>query len=300
MKSVLVTGATGFVGRPLVAALKGQVEAVHVLARGDADFPGSTVHACDLHDAVGVRALVASLKPSHLIHLAWYAEPGVYWRSPENLAWVAASLNLVRAFAEAGGIRAVAAGTCAEYAWGSERLNEADTPREPATLYGAAKDATFRVLDAYASVAGLSLAWGRLFFLYGPGERAGRLVADATRSILDGKPFESSHGLQRRDFLHVEDVAGALLALCRSEVTGAVNIGSGTAPTVRSILERIASCAGRPDLLRLGARPLAPTEPADIVADSRRLATEVGFVPRHDLDSGVAQTVAWWRSRTAA
>ena len=57
------------------------------------------------------------MAPTHLLHLAWYAEPGLFWRSPENLRWVEASLRLLRAFAEHGGQRAVMAGSCAEYAW---------------------------------------------------------------------------------------------------------------------------------------------------------------------------------------
>ena len=300
MRCALVTGASGFVGRPLVEALRVRAGTVHVVGRRDPGIPGTTFHRADLLDEGEIRAVVAAAAPSHLVHLAWYAEPGLYWRSPANLDWVCATLHLVRAFAEAGGTRVVAAGTCAEYAWGGGPLDEAGAPREPSTLYGAAKDATFRLLSAYVAEVGLSFAWGRLFFLYGPHEGPGRLVADAARALLAGSIFEASHGLQGRDFMHVADAAGAFAALAASDVRGAVNVATGVAPTVRSLLKGVAARAGRPDLIRLGAKSLAASEPQTIVADVSRLAREVGFSPRYDLAAGLDQTMGWWRERLAA
>ena len=289
-RRVLLTGATGFVGAHAIPALQARGFAVHALGRrppaAEIDF-----HPVDLLDAAAMRRVVGTVRASHLLHLAWYAEPGLYWRSAANLDWVAASLALVRAFREAGGGRAVVAGTCAEYAWGPERLRE-DTPCAPATLYGAAKDGTRRVLDAYAGETGLSLAWGRLFFLYGPGEKPGRLVGDAFRALEAGARFGTSPGHQRRDFSHVADAAGAFAALVDSEVAGPVNIGSGTAPPVRAILEGIGRLTGRPELIDFGARPLAASEPACIAADVTRLRAEVGFQPRFDLDAGLHATRA--------
>jgi nucleoside-diphosphate-sugar epimerase len=289
VRRVLVTGASGFVGAHAVSALSARGFDVCALGRRPPD-EACAFHAVDLMDAGAVRAAISALRASHLLHLAWYAEPGLYWRAPANLDWVAASLGLVRAFREAGGERAVAAGTCAEYAWGPERLPE-DAPCAPATLYGAAKDGTRRVLEAYARETGLSFAWGRLFFLYGPGEKAGRLVSDAVRALTAGQRFATSPGHQRRDFSHVADVAGAFAALVGGTVTGPVNVGSGEAVPVRAILERIGRLTGRPDLIDFGARALPAGEPACIEADVARLRGEAGFHPRYDLDRGLAETI---------
>lgn len=291
VKHVLVTGASGFVGRHACDALAARGFTVHRVGRHG---PGEPV---DLLDAAARRRVIETIQPSHLLHLAWDAEPGRYWTSATNLDWVAASLDLVRLFVACGGTRLVVAGTCAEYAWGSARFDEETTPCRPATLYGAAKDGTRRILEAYARTVGLSAAWGRLFYLYGPGERPGRLVADATRALLIGKSFPTSPGHQARDFLHVADAADALCALLESPVEGPVNIGSGTARPVRALLDELAGLTGRPDLLAYGARPLDPTEPAVIAAEIRRLRDKVGFRPRLDTQSGLADTVAWWRSQ---
>lgn len=288
MRRIILTGATGFVGTHAIPALQARGFEVHALGRRP---PVAEVvfHGVDILDAAAVKRVVDAVGASHLLHLAWYAEPGLYWCSPINLDWIAATLALVRAFREGGGGRAVAAGTCAEYAWGPERLCE-DAPCVSATLYGVAKDGTQRILRAYAGETGLSFAWGRLFYLYGPGEKAGRLVSDAIRALSSGERFDTSPGSQRRDFSHVADVAGAFAALVDSAVEGPVNIGSGAAVPVRSILERIGGLTGRADLIDFGARRLAESEPASIEADVMRLRQEVGFRPRYDLDTGLEDT----------
>jgi nucleoside-diphosphate-sugar epimerase len=206
---------------------------------------------------------------------------------------------VLRAFVEAGGKRAVMAGTCAEYLWGNDApLDEKRSVLSPSTLYGVSKDALRRVIFAYAETASLSVAWGRIFFLYGPEEKSGRLVSDAIRSLSSGQPFATTDGCQLRDFMHVEDVARAFAMLLASDVRGAVNIATGKAVSVRSVLEAITQEIGAQGLLRLGVRPRAADDPPLIEAASDRLRHEVGFAPRYAIVEGIAQTVQWWREQS--
>jgi nucleoside-diphosphate-sugar epimerase len=277
---VLVTGSGGFIGRRTLEPLR---------ERG---FEGVR-NTADLLEPGAAERVIAEVRPTHLLHLAWYAEHGKFWAAPENLAWVSASLALLRAFAEAGGRRAVIAGTCAEYDWTVEApaLRE-DAPQAPATLYGAAKAGLHTVAGAYAAQAGFELAWGRVFFLYGPDEAPGRLVASVARALVAGEPARTSSGEQVRDFLHVDDVGGAFAALVGADgVTGAVNVGSGEPVAVRDVVAEIALAAGRAELLEVGALPQRPGEPPRIVADVRRLREEVGFRPRSGLAEGIASMV---------
>lgn len=297
MKRVIVTGATGFIGRHTLRPLVDAGFEVHAVSsksqRGGE--PGVTWHR---HDILGDRAcdgLLSTIEATHLLHLAWYAEPGRYWTSPVNLGWVAASLDLVASFARHGGRRVVAAGSCAEYDWQYGYCSEAVTPANPATLYGVSKDALRRLIEGAAAQAGLNSAWGRIFFLYGPHEHPDRLVSSVIRALLRGEPALCTSGEQIRDFLHVRDVARAFVDLLASEVTGPVNIGSGTPVPVKEVVREIARQLHGEHLLRLGARTLAATEPPLLVADNRRLTQEVGWSPRHDPGSGLAEAIRWWR-----
>jgi nucleoside-diphosphate-sugar epimerase len=298
---VLLTGASGFIGARTLDALLEQGHEVHALARRRGPLrAGVTWHELDLLRSGAAERLLDRAQAEQLLHLAWYATPGAFWSAPENERWIDASLRLLRAFGEAGGERVVAAGTCAEYAWGGPLLREQTTPLEPATLYGACKHATHVAGAAIATQLDMSFAWGRVFFLYGPGEPPGRLVSSVARGLLGGEEVPTSSGDQRRDFMHVKDVAGALVALLASEVTGAVNIASGRPVAVREVVELVADAAGGRERVRFGELPARAGEPPVIAGDPSRLAEEVGFAPAVTIERGIVETVAWWREALAA
>jgi nucleoside-diphosphate-sugar epimerase len=298
MKRVIVTGGTGFIGSETLPFLARRGFEIHLLGRGSAsptnieiDSSCSLVrHPCDLIRD-DCAALLADIKATHLLHFAWYAEPGLYWTALENLDWVAASLRLVRAFASAGGRRAVFAGTCAEYDWAFPTCDERQTPLNPRTPYGVAKASLWRLLEASAGRLGLSAAWGRIFFAYGPNERPNRLVSGVIDGIMAGREVPCTEGTQVRDFMHVSDVGKAFVELLESGVEGPVNIASGTTRSVRDVVLTVARVIGSEALMRFGARPMQPDEPAFMAASTRRLHAEVGFKPVFDLDSGLTQTV---------
>ncbi|HEY0193832.1 MAG TPA: NAD(P)-dependent oxidoreductase [Kofleriaceae bacterium] len=301
MKRVLVTGPTGFIGRHCLAPLVARGYEVHAVERARPDralpeVPGVRWHTADLL-APGIAGVVAAIAPSHLLHLAWYAVPGKYWSSTENLRWVRASLALYEAFAEAGGSRSVIGGTAAEYDWSGGVCRERDTPLAPWTNYGTCKRALSEVVAADAAVAKASHAWARFFFLYGPDEYPERLVASVIRALLRGEVARCSPGTQRRDFLHVADAAEAVVALLDSGVEGPVNVASGEARSVKSIVERIVELVAGEGRLELGSLPA--DHPPLVVADIARLRDEVGFQPSGDPDARLRETVEWWRAREA-
>ena len=291
MKRVLVTGGTGFIGRQALAPLRARGYEVHA--------PGS--RAADLLAPGTAAQLVGELRPTHLLHFAWDARPGQYWTSTDNVAWVEASLRLLREFAAAGGERAVLAGTCAEYRW-SEAVHcvEDGTALEPATLYGAAKHGLRVVAQRYAEQAGFGFAWGRIFFVFGPHEHPARLASSVASALVRGVPAETTAGSQVRDFLHAEDLGDAFAALLDTDVEGAVNVASGEPRPVRDLITALADAAGRPDLLRIGARPSNPSEPAELTAAVDRLRDEVGWRAARTLEQRAADTIAWWRRAEGA
>ena len=297
MKRVLVTGATGFIGRHSLAGLLAADYEVHaVTLEPPLVDPSSVVwHRADLLDTHHIPDLLATVRPSHLLHFAWYATPGRYWIAPENLQWVQASLALLQAFTQAGGQRVVMAGTCAEYDWNYGFCSEAITPLAPRTLYGVCKHALQMMLIRFAQDNQVSSAWGRVFFLYGPHERRERLIPTVICSLLRNEPALCTHGNQVRDFLHVQDAASAFVALLDSSVTGPVNVASGQAVRLKDMIDAIAAKTDQAQLVRLGAIPTPIDEAPFLVADVRRLRDDVGWQPHFDLTTGLDQTIDWWR-----
>jgi nucleoside-diphosphate-sugar epimerase len=289
MSRILVTGATGLIGRRVLAPLVAAGHEVHAVARRAGGAPDVIWHEADL---LASQNVVREVDPEVLVHLAWYAEHGKFWTAPVNVEWVEASLALLRAFR---GRRVVAAGTCAEYDWnaGEEPMNELSSPLRPATLYGAAKHGLHTVAS---QMDDFELAWGRVFFLYGPDEAPGRLFAAVARAVLAGEPARTTEGTQIRDFMHADDVAAAFAALASSDLTGPVNIASGEPAALRDVVQMIGEAAGRPELIELGALPQRPGEPERLVADVARLRDEVGFAPRVSLRVGIDATVETLRA----
>jgi nucleoside-diphosphate-sugar epimerase len=308
VKRVLLTGARGFVGSNCLAPLLARGYEVHAVSRarnaietqGPVDVPkdgaGIIWHEADLLDGQQVAALLAAVRPTHLLHLAWVVTPGAFWASPLNWPWVDASLKLLAAFGAVGGQRAVMVGSCSEYASSADPCVEGQTPLAPTTVYSACKAALSVMLPAFARQYGVaSAAWARVFYLYGPGEQAERLVPTVIRTLLRDEAIPCSHGEQVRDFLYIEETADALAALLDSPVTGGVNIASGRPITLRAFLSTIGAQLGRERLLEFGARPARPDEPATLIADVTRLTREVGWTPRRSLEDGMARTITWWR-----
>jgi nucleoside-diphosphate-sugar epimerase len=301
VKRVLVTGASGFIGRHTLEPLLAAGAEVHAVSARDAplDVPaGVRWHRADLLAHGAARELIRRLQPSHLLHLAWYARPGSNLTAGVNIDWVHASMRLLDAFGEAGGDRAVFAGSCAEYTWEPRtHCMEGATPTDPATLYGLAKHRLHTMAAELAPQMGVSLAWARIFFVYGPHEQHERLAAAVARALLRGEEVACSHGRQIRDFLYAPELGSALTALLRSDVTGPVNVASGAPVRVADLIDAIAAAAGRPELVRLGAKPAVRGEPDRLTAEVKRLREEVGWSSSVGLQEGAARTVGWWRRR---
>lgn len=307
-RSVLVTGGCGFVGRHAIPHLIERGYDVHVVAhsKGSEGYRDLSrtyssqvrFHIVDLSDTDSIEPLVQSVKASHLLHLAWAMPPGEFWSSLGNLDWIVFTKILVKSFIENGGSRIVGTGTAAEYDWesGDEVFVEDTTPLVPSTFFGQAKLAARRSLFALAEQHSVSAAWGRLFFLFGPHESPDRLVTSAVRKLLRGEQVIAHSARQVRDIACVDDVASAFVSLLDSDVRGDLNLASGEARSVGSILSTIAAQLGCPDGIKSPPAHEEAAGPKRIVASVEKVRRELPLQPWRSFEDRLADTIEWNRT----
>ena len=300
--TLLITGGRGFIGTHVLEALDSWPGGIHGVSRSEEietsnseiHWPKMQWHCCDLLNSSETTELVASIRPTHLLHLAWITTPQQFWNSPDNQLWVDSTVHLCQEFLRSRGRRMVVSGSCAEYDGSSGVCSEFSTPLEPESLYGKSKVQCWNRLTTLAQQHDAELAWGRVFFPYGPGEHADKLIPSLTLKLLRGHPARCNCGTLQRDYIHVSDVARAFVLLLQSELTGPVNIGSGTASALGDLARGIGKALDMEDKIQVDS---SPSSTPLLVADISRLTSELGFTPQVSLCDGVERSVRWLQSR---
>lgn len=278
---VAVTGASGFIGRHLCRALS---------ARGIDVRPWSRP-CVNLVDACSVAEAFERDRPKTIFHLA---AAGVGVAQAHDASIIRQDISMMESllsYAPAGA-RLLYAGSMSEYGHAG-LLSEEDccTPR---TAYGVAKLACGHYASAYAQSRGLSVRVARLFGVYGPGEPSARLFPSLLSALRNGNSIAMSDGLQRRDFIHVEDACAAMISLAKAPdgVPEVVNIATGTAVRVRDVAQWVADAIGAPrTLLQFGARPRSPGDEDLLVANIDRLKSIIGWLPPQRLQPRLSVTL---------
>lgn len=286
---VAVTGASGFLGRHVVAALAGRPVDLAVMARDPARLgplpDGATVLEGDM--AAPMPSLIAALAGSDaVIHLAWEGLPN-YRATRHFEVELPRQFAFLKALAAAGARSLLVTGTCFEYGMVDGCLRE-DRAALPDNPYGFAKDALRRQLGFLQRERPFALTWSRLFYMYGPGQAPGALYSQLMTAVAEGREsFDMSGGEQLRDFSPVEEVARRLadLALLRADA-GIVNVCSGRPRSVRALVEGWLEEKGARLALNLGRYPYPDYEPFAFWGDNRKLRA---LLDREDAPEGAGE-----------
>lgn len=281
MKTIVLTGATGFVGRQIHQSLMRAGHTVIPVLHTGADVPdnvrdqGPVLRSADIFAETSDWWAERLAGVDAVIHSAWYVQPGKYLDSPLNLDCVAGTLALAQGAAQAGIRHFIGIGTCMEYRLPSDYLT-VDSPLEPATLYAAAKLSVYHLLSQFYAKTDVTFSWCRLFYLYGEGEYPARLVPYIRERLERGETARLSAGTQLRDFLDVRDAGAMIARVIDTGQAGAINVCSGVPTTIRQLAERIADEYGRRDLLEFGTAAIHPSDPAAVVGVCNALSVERG------------------------
>jgi dTDP-6-deoxy-L-talose 4-dehydrogenase (NAD+) len=278
---VLVTGATGFVGRHLVAALLARGCAVRAVARNvetaasmpwinHVEFVAADIHAADLD----IAALTDGIDV--LAHLAWPGLPNyrALFHFEHNLM---ADYRFIKGAVEAGVAQVLVTGTCFEYGMQSGPLGESVEP-QPSNPYGLAKHTLHLFLQNLQQEKPFTLQWARLFYLHGEGQNPNSLLAALDRAIDNGDAsFNMSGGEQLRDFLPIASAADYLATIVHQrDFNGVINCASGQPVSVRALVEQRLRERGAALKLNLGHYPYPSHEPMAFWAVTERLQQLLG------------------------
>lgn len=290
---VLISGASGFIGSHCFKYLHENNYDVYGLTGNRGKLENKVnFYYVDYSQKSKILELFAELKPTHLIHCAWIATPGVFWASEKNIECITNSINLFQAFCESGGQKILSIGSCAEYEWNSSPYSEMNSLSVPSTIYGKSKLCTLNALAAIKDIYSIDYVWARLFFPYGPGEPEDKLISSVIKAILNKKTIECSPGDQIKDFIYINDVVSAIVKLLfNGSATGVFNIGSGKGCSVRDVIEIIIDKMKGKDYVCYTPSMARSDEPEELVADVARLKTVCDWQQEISLSEGIDRTI---------
>lgn len=280
MKTVLLTGATGFIGQHCLRELMKEdydVVATYCTTIPQEDYPKQIrwVKVDLTGDLKPIEELLSEKSIDVLLHLAWNLGKG-YQNSAENTIWLEKSIELVKLFIKHGGRRAATVGSCFEYAASQHPLKE-DSQSNPDTLYGKCKRSLYMASEQLCRAKQISYVHMRIFYLFGNGENEARVIPYVIDELLEGRSPSCSSGVQILDYMCVEDVARAIVQCLGSDVQGPMNIGSGEGVMLRELLTFISDKIGGNAKINFSEEK--PLDRKIEVADVSQLHDVVGFVP---------------------
>ena len=294
---IFVTGGTGFIGSHMVRALVADGHEVLALRREKSslarcvDFEKEVTWVSQ--DNPAWSQTVTAQKPAVIIHAAWAgvtaAERADWQLQARNLDLFA---DLMQIAGSVGLEQFVGLGSQAEYGPINGRVDE-NHPCKPDTAYGATKLATLALLESFARSKKMPYAWLRLFSVYGPGESESWFIPNLIRQMNLGQSPQLSGCDQRYDYLHVCDLAAALLAVLQHpEKSGVYNLSSDTSLPLKQVVQLVKKYTGCRAEPGFGVLPYRPGQSMHMEGDSTRFNRTFDFQPRMRIDEGLRQIIA--------
>ena len=306
---VLVTGATGFVGACLTRRLLGMGHEIHAFVRQTANVwriadiaPHLVLHDVDLRDGNGVEQAVQSIRPSKIFHLATYG--GFSFQKDVDAIYAVnftGTVNLVHACEKVGFDRFIHTGSSSEYGMKTDPMKETDL-LEPLGDYAVSKAAATLFCRSEALQKGLPIVTLRIFSPFGPWDDPQRLIPYVIAALHNGNVPVLSNPASVRDYIFIDDVVAACLAVSDASITAGeiYNVGSGVQTKIGEVVDRIVTALDNGIKPRWGAESPRRPEPAVWVADSDKIKKHFNWAATISLEDGLQQTISWMRENLAS
>ncbi|MFT6765298.1 MAG: UDP-glucuronate decarboxylase [Alteromonas naphthalenivorans] len=253
-KKIIITGANGFIGRHLIPFFEQEYQLYGFYLEHNTTiekFPYINWIKVNLKDFMATSHAIKEISPDGLIHLAWNIQDPNYQTSIENFEWVAASLNIIKAFGENKGKRLLIAGSCIEYDWGRTNFSEKCSHLNWQLPYANAKNSLHKMTQCLSSLYSFSYVWTRIFYLYGPHQPSRCLIPSIINNLSQDKKIQCNDSSQFLDYLHVHDVAQGIYKAFISDHNGPINICSSQGTKVKDIALALAEKLNKKTLITL-------------------------------------------------
>ena len=298
-KTVLVTGASGFIGHALCMRLLAGGAEVHALSRSATPDLSAGVHAwnADPRDLGSVQHVFSEISPSLVFHLAGhvYGSRSLDQVQPALTGNLHTTINILTAVVESGCERVIVTGSQDEPDTG-EACATAFVPSSP---YATSKFAGNAYARMFHALYECPVTVARIFMGYGPGQRdLAKLVPYVILSLLRGEAPQIGSGGRPMDWVYIDEIVEGLLRIaCATDVAGrTVDLGTGRFHTGREAVECIVRLMGSRIKAQFGA---VVDRKLEVARGAHPSATRemLGWQPTMTLEEGLALTIAWYRQR---
>lgn len=275
-KKIILTGATGLIGKEVLPLLK--KEGFEVLALSS--------KTCNLFNKNEIDSVFKAFRPAYLLNFAW-CTTGDYLNSELNYKFLEAGMNMLSAFKQNGGRRAVFAGTCFEYKFKDAPLKENDE-LNPLTIYAKCKVELFKQATEYCIQNGISFGWGRIFYVYGENENEKRLTSYLINNLKNNKTTEIKCGQLIKDYMYTKDIAAAFVKFLCSNTQGALNICTGIGISLADYATTIAQKLDKTEYLTI--KNEETSQPPVILGDNSKLK-QIGFIHQYNFENALDEII---------
>ena len=300
-KRVLITGASGFIGRHLLHQLQTYGSQISTISREkNNDFPKDIEqYVIDIRDTHAIEECIHTYQPDYIFHLAAYKERdenirAFYSAIETNLI---GTLNVFSAAKDENSVKSIVTlGTAEEYGNNSPPFNERFRER-PVTPYSFSKLCISQMGELFFHLYNLPVIIIRPTLAYGPRQGTDMFLPSLVTSLLDDKPFNMTSGEQTRDFVYVTDLVEALILATRNTNAEGriINIGSGIPIKLADLAGTIEKMIGKKGLVKLGRKPYRKNEIMEYYVDVKNAEDILKWKAKTSIEEGLKETIAYYR-----